>query len=333
MSKMSGVKFLSGLSGSEIRSVYVALFYGLSSLSMNFLNKVVVSSYGFNYPSFIMFAQTLLTTLLLKSGKGLSVFQLRSYSREAAYDLLIPSLAHVLHSTLSLIALKGMNIPMYAALKRCTPLVNLALTVILLKKARPSTSILVSILSITLGCLIAGIGDYDFDMYTYCIGLMSVFAQGLYLTSIQKTHGEKNSVVDMLYINSRNTLPVFMFMSCALLEPLVIWENRTHFYSKGFLLSITTLSLAGSVLVYSQFLCTTICSALTTSLVGVAKSVFQTILGLFTFGGIHYNPINVLGLSMNLFGGIVYTYVKHKENTAHLLQTSNTPTPYSSGKT
>lgn len=51
----------------------------------------------------------------------------------------------------------------------------------------------------------------------------------------------------------------------------------------------------GAILNYSLFLCTSLNSALTTSLVGVAKSSVQTLLGFFTFGGVSYQPWNVAG--------------------------------------
>ena len=48
------------------------------------------------------------------------------------------SFCFALHSTLSLSALHGMNIPMYQAVKRCTPLVTLVLSVVLLRKPIPA---------------------------------------------------------------------------------------------------------------------------------------------------------------------------------------------------
>ena len=53
--------------------------------------------------------------------------------------------------------------------------------------------------------------------------------------------------------------------------------------------------MSGGILTYSQFLCASVCSALTASLVGVAKSVLQTVIGLFTFGGVKFHPLNVIG--------------------------------------
>ena len=52
--------------------------------------------------------------------------------------LMPASLAYAMHSTVGLCALEGMNIPMYGAVKRCTPLASLVLSVVILKKPIPS---------------------------------------------------------------------------------------------------------------------------------------------------------------------------------------------------
>ena len=44
-----------------------------------------------------------------------------------------------------------------------------------------------SILIITLGCLLAGAGDLEFDSHAYLMGTLSVFAQAGYLTLVQKS--------------------------------------------------------------------------------------------------------------------------------------------------
>ena len=66
----------------------------------------------------------------------------------------------------------------------------------------------------------------------------------------------------------------------------------------GFHVVFWILVSMGSVLNYSLFLCTALNSALTTSLVAVAKSVIQTLIGLFVFGGIKFHPLNIVGESL-----------------------------------
>ena len=45
---------------------------------------------------------------------------------------------------------------------------------------------MLSIITITIGCLVAFAGDLEFDTVAYVAGLISVFAQAGYLTLVQK---------------------------------------------------------------------------------------------------------------------------------------------------
>jgi solute carrier family 35 protein len=69
----------------------------------------------------------------------------------------------------------------------------------------------------------------------------------------------------------------------------------------------------GCFLNYTLFLCTSLTSALTTSVVGGLKAMVQTLFGLFTFGGISHNLPTYIGISMNLSGGVWYIYEKYAE--------------------
>ena len=166
-------KLLSGTS----KALFVALFYFTCSISMNFLNKAVVTSYNFNYPFFIMACQMVVTVIILDLFRVIKFIKLPPYSLKEGVEFLPCSLSFALHSTLSLIALHGMNIPMYGAIKRCTPLVNLILSVLVLKKPFPSTLLTSSIGLITVGVFIASLGDLQFEAHAYTMGTLSVFAQ------------------------------------------------------------------------------------------------------------------------------------------------------------
>ena len=86
------------------------------------------------------------------------------------------------------------------------------------------------------------------------------------------------------------------------------------FTEDGFFPTFVTLVISGCILTFSQFLCASVCSALTASLVGVGKSVLQTVIGFFTFGGVRFHPINIIGLFLNTCGGALYSYVKYHES-------------------
>merc|ERR1711899_244992 len=267
-----------------------------------------------NYPFFIMVCQMVTTIIFLDTMRMAGYLNLPPYSFRDGKDFLPASLLFALHATLSLFALHGMNIPMYGAIKRCTPLVSLILSVVVLRKSIPSKKIVLSIVLITFGCLIASIGDLEFDGHAYAMGLLSVFAQGGYLTYVQRSSSEmKKSTLEMIHINGFNTLPFFAIVSMAIMEPVKIAESNAVF-EDGFFPTFITLVISGCILTFSQFLCASVCSALTASLVGVAKSVLQTVIGFFTFGGVRFHPLNILGLVLNTIGGALYSYVKYRES-------------------
>lgn len=297
------------------KSLGAAVFYGICSLSMNFLNKAVLNSYEYNHPFFIMACQMLVTVICVDILRMSGAVKVKPYTLEDGKQLLPASLWFGLHTSLSLTALHGMNIPMYSAIKRCVPLVNLVLSVYVLKKPYPSSLLSLSIGLITVGCLVAGLGDLQFEAFAYSMAVMAVFAQAGYLTLIQLNSEVNNrSTMEMIYLNGYNTLPLFVILTSILEDPIKLIMLLPG-AEGGFQLVFWTMILSGVILIYSQFLCTTVCSALTTSLVGVAKSALGTVLGFFAFGGVPFNPVNIFGLVLNVFGGILFSYVKYAEQS------------------
>ncbi|KAK7063191.1 hypothetical protein SK128_025510 [Halocaridina rubra] len=305
---MSPYKF----KGVEGHGFAAAVFYGICSASMAFLNKAVINTYEFPFPFFIMACQMLVTIMFLEVLGSYGKINLPPYTWRAARMFLAPSLGYAFHATLSLMALQGMNIPMYGAVKRCTPLVNLVLSVVILRRPVPSVMLVSSVLIITTGCFVAVLGDLTFDAFAYTMGGFSVLAQGLYLTLVQQCAENKLSTLEILQLNSYNTLAPFIVVSVLMGEPEAIVQSR-YIADIGFHLTFWTLVCLGSVLNYSLFLCTALNSALTTSLVSVAKSVIQTLVGFFVFGGVKYHPLNIAGIVMNTTGGFLYTYTKFLE--------------------
>ena len=137
---------------------------------------------------------------------------------------------------------------------------------------------------------------------------------------------EEMSTNGILYVNSINCLPflvVYSLLTSEFAECLQFVKTASLDFWGIFTVVIT----AGCVLNYSQFLCTTMNSALTTSIVGVMKSVITTIIGMFTFGGVPLTTYMVMGVSMNIVGAFWYTFAKYRENLVGKLKkiSSNLP--------
>jgi len=165
----------------------------------------------------------------------------------------------------------------------------------------------------------AGYGDLSFHVKAYLYGGSSVFSQAIYLILIQKhaQNEEKLSAIETLHLNSWNILIALSVITVAIgnhHQHLVIFMNHGLLFKCIFLLVV----MMGCLLNYLIFLCTTYNSALTTSITGTAKSIMQTAIGIFTFGGMSLNIYSVAGVTINLCGGMLYTHAKYRDRTAQV---------------
>ena len=165
----------------------------------------------------------------------------------------------------------------------------------------------------------------SFEWSVYGQGLGSVVTQAIYLLLVQNL-AQSFSALETLHINSINTAPL-LFCLLVLSGDLLPALHAFNVQSVSFLLLFSVTVIAGCLLNYMLFMCTMYNSALTTSITGTLKSVLQTIVGLFTFGGIDINIWTVVGICLNTAGGIIYSYVKYKHASHHLRKSATTNTP------
>lgn len=161
--------------------------------------------------------------------------------------------------------------------------------------------------------LCTGYGDLGFNLTAYICGIGSNFTQALYLLLVQRHSEHHLSVTEILQLNSFNTLPLLLFVASVKGEVKAICSYPYWFDFSFIILFISAISV-GMLLNYSLFLCTSLTSALTTSVVGGLKALAQTLLGLFTFGGVSHNISTYTGITLNLIGGIGYIWARYIEN-------------------
>jgi len=304
-------------------AVSTALFYGICSGSMNFINKWVLNSWEFHYPNFMVLCQlTLFTAVItgLRAAGKLTDNVVLSYTIERGRQLAVLSMLYITNVILALFALSGMNIPMYNAMRRCVPIASLILGPCIYPQ-RTTTSIVGSIILITAGTITAANGDLDFDVKSYSFGICSVLSQSLYLLTLQRMGAEQQlgayntasaKTLTILYVNSVNCVPIVFLVVLMSGEFHSLMSEYPHWHEPGFLFALTVVTSFACVFSYSIFLCTTVNSALTTACVGVIKSALTTIIGMYTFGGVAATPLLIIGQLINLSGGGLYTFEKYR---------------------
>jgi len=223
------------------------------------------------------------------------------------------SLLYSFNVGVALVALTTLNIPMYGVLKRLTILFVMIGERVFMKK-KSTWEVKQAIMLILAGALIAGIGDITFDLAAYLFAFLSCFAQAAYLVYVAKTGAESGiNNFGLLYYNSLLAIP-FVFVFVVFNDEISGVISYEHIFQRDFLVCFTLNLLLGSLLNYSMFLCTTVNSALTTTIMGQLKNVLQVLLGLFVLETVETNFVNVLGLTLNCLGGIYYAYVKYFES-------------------
>lgn len=146
----------------------------------------------------------------------------------------------------------------------------------------------------------------------YICGALSNVTHSLYLLMVQKVTEKDLGTVETLQLNSFNTLPfltAYMILNGEVFEVM----EYEQFTKLSFIILFSLTVSMGCLLNYSLFLCTSLNSALTTSVVGGVKALLQTIFGMFTFGGISHNLMTYVGLSTNMSGSILYLLAKYQD--------------------
>ncbi|KAG2699850.1 hypothetical protein I3843_07G206600 [Carya illinoinensis] len=242
------------------------------------------------------------------------------YTKSGSLDMLtarklLPiSLFYNANVAFALASLKGVNIPMYIAIKRLTPLAVLVAG-LFSGKGRPTTQVSLSVLLTAAGVIIAALGDFSFDLFGYGMALTSVFFQTMYLVLVEKSGAEDGlSSVEIMFYNSTLSLPFLLFLIIATGEfPNSISLLFAKSNSLYFLVILILSLVMGIVLNFTMFLCTIVNSALTTTIVGVLKGVGSTTLGFVLLGGVQVHALNVTGLVINTAGGVWYSYAKYRQ--------------------
>ncbi|KAK1316403.1 hypothetical protein QJS10_CPA05g02299 [Acorus calamus] len=297
---------------SPLLSLCSALSYGVASMAMVFINKAVLMEY--RHSMTLLTLQQLATTLLIHFSRVMGYTKSKDVNMMTAKKLLPVSIFYNANVAFALASLTGVNIPMYIALKRLTPLAVLVAG-IFMGKGRPSLQVSLSVMCTAVGVIIAAAGDFSFDLVGYSLALTSVFFQTMYLVLVEKSGAEDGlSSVELMFYNGFLSLPFLLFLIIATGE---FPDSLTLLFAKANSLAfsvILILSLVmGIVLNYTMFLCTIVNSALTTTIVGVLKGVGSTTFGFVLLGGMKVHALNVTGLVINTAGGVWYSYAKYKQ--------------------
>uniref|UniRef100_A0A8C5TJJ1 Solute carrier family 35 member D3 n=1 Tax=Malurus cyaneus samueli TaxID=2593467 RepID=A0A8C5TJJ1_9PASS len=281
------------------RGVAVAVAHGLCSGSLNIL-QVPAGRYHFAF-----------LTLLQCAGGGAG--GAAAFGPRLARPFAAVAALATLQSTLTLWSLRGLSLPMYVVFKRCLPLVTLVTGALVLRDGMPSPGVLVAVLITTCGAALAGAGDLTGDAMGYVTGVLAVLIHAAYLVLIQKTSVDSEyGPLTAQYAIAVSATPFLIICSFASMDSINVW-SFPGWKDPAMVCIFIACVLISCAMNFTTLHCTYINSAVTTSFVGVVKSIATITVGMVAFNDVEPTKLFIAGVVVNTLGSVIYCVAKYLE--------------------
>jgi len=307
---------------SKTKCGVVALSYMGCAVCLIVFNKAALTGFHFPYPNVITLLQLICATSILGVFTHFGVISLMSEQSASSskktrfvplrmiWTSLPLSMAYLLYMVLGMYSIRGVNLPMYTTLRRTTVAFTMAVEYFTIGKLHPP-KVLMSVGSIVLGAVVAGLNDFSFDAYGYGMVFASNASTALYLNTIARL-GKKTPLnsFGMMWCNGLVCGPILLVI-CLYNNELTGAAQFEELWNPSFLIILLGSCTLAFALNYTIFLNTSINSALTQNVCGNLKDGVVIGIGFMsTMDNVVLDMYNVCGIVLGLGGSVMYAYVK-----------------------
>ncbi|XP_069463755.1 solute carrier family 35 member D3 [Ambystoma mexicanum] len=299
--------------GRRLTGILVAVAHGFFSGSLNILIKLLISHYGFSFLTLIQCLISFTAALSLEALRRLGVISVPPLGLGLVRTFGGVTVLSTMQSSLTLWALRGLSLPMYVMFKRCLPLITLLFGVLVLRNGLPSAGVLLAVLITTCGAALAGAGDLTGEPMGYVTGVLAVLVHAAYLVLIQKTSTDSDyGPLTAQYAIAITATPLLIICSFASMDSIYAW-SFPGWKDPGMVCTFIACILIGCAMNFTTLHCTYINSAVTTSFVGVVKSIATITVGMLAFNDVEPTSLFIAGVVVNTFGSLIYCVAKYIE--------------------
>lgn len=190
-------------SASAASRLGAALMYILAAMSLNIVNKLVLSIYKFNSFFLLIFAQNFIAVVVcsfLKQTKLADVPDLKELFTKKNRGMFLVSFLNIMNILASFSGLQLVNIPVFLALRKLTTLVIVLIEVAIFAKW-PTLQAFLAVCLACAGGVYSGVANLDAEWFGYFYTLFSDVATALYIISLKRcvaSHRRARSAHDPL---------------------------------------------------------------------------------------------------------------------------------------
>ncbi|XP_036270198.1 solute carrier family 35 member D3 [Pipistrellus kuhlii] len=297
----------------RLLGISVAIAHGVFSGSLNILLKFLLSRYQFSFLTLVQCLTSSAAALSLELLRRLGLIAVPPFGLSLARSFAAVTVLSTLQSSLTLWSLRGLSLPMYVVFKRCLPLVTMLIGVLVLKNGAPSPGVLGAVLITTCGAALAGAGDLTGDPLGYVTGALAVLVHAAYLVLIQKASADtRHGPLTAQYAIAISATPLLVVLSFASTDAIHVWAFP-GWKDPAMVCIFAACVLIGCAMNFTTLHCTYINSAVTTSFVGVVKSIATITVGMVAFSDVAPTSLFIAGVVVNTLGSVIYCVAKFLE--------------------
>jgi GDP-fucose transporter C1 len=302
---------------------YVISTYWVVSISMVYLNKILLSSENASIPAplFVTWYQCVLTCIICKvlgnmgestrfngTDSFLNQFPIVSYKFNTGMQVLPLSLIFVGMITFNNICLQLVQVSFYNV-ARCLSLVfNVIMTYMVLGQTTSALTC-ATLLVVVFGFLCGIQGEIDFSLVGTSAGVLAslfVSLNSIYTSKVlPKVDNDKSM---LLYYNNLNACVLFVPL-IFLFESHILMENVERLTSGLFWASMSVTGAMGFAIGLVTVMQVKATSPLTHNISGTAKAAVQSLMAFYIWGN-EATVAGVAGIFLVIFGSGLYTWVQ-----------------------
>ncbi|EQB78744.1 solute carrier family 35, member D3-like protein [Camelus ferus] len=158
-----------------------------------------------------------------------------------------------------------------------------------------------------------GAGDLTGDPIGYVTGVLAVLVHAAYLVLIQKASADtEHGPLTAQYVIAVSATPLLVIFSFASTDSIHAWAFP-GWKDPAMVCIFVACILIGCAMNFTTLHCTYINSAVTTSFVGVVKSIATITVGMVAFSDVEPTSLFIAGVVVNTLGSIIYCVAKFLE--------------------
>jgi solute carrier family 35 protein len=267
--------------------------------------QLLFSRFAFRFPIAIALLQSVCTSLAAWTTLD------RPPSVRNALECLPLAIIHTANVATALVGTVGLSVPMFIALRRFTLALTMVMERVMLGKVHSRASAIAVALMIA-GAALAAANDLNFSGPAYAAIAANNLLTAAYLVAMKGPSLRNVGVKALLFYNASLAVPMLAGVAVVSGEAARLGRG-THGGVRAWAGQpglVTTLALAASLGVavsHATLTCTRVNDALTTNVVGSAKNLVMTVIGMVAFGDFVWQPWNVVGLAIGAVGTVTYT--------------------------